>query len=131
MEGYSLLKNSLYARFDPRSSPKHTVFEASWSLPSLMRSHCELSADFFNRLVNSANFVLTAFYEVRSQQPPPAPNSPPQRLASSTSYVPLVELTLELVAIVVVRRPPGNGSPFRSQHVTAARRVSRIEHHAL
>ena len=46
----SLLKNSLYARFGPRSRPKHTVFGAFWSLSSPMRSHCELSADFFNRL---------------------------------------------------------------------------------
>jgi len=46
----SLLKNSLYTRFGPRSSPKHTVCGAIWSLWSPIRSHCELSADFFNRL---------------------------------------------------------------------------------
>jgi hypothetical protein len=50
VEGYSLSKKSLYARFGPRSGPKHTVFGAVWSLWSPIRSHCELSADFFNRL---------------------------------------------------------------------------------
>jgi hypothetical protein len=47
------------------------------------------------------------------------------------SEVPSVAFALELVVILVVRRPPGNGSPLRSQHITAARRVGRIEHHAL
>ena len=50
VEGCSLLKNSLYARFGPRSGPKHTVCGAIWSLWSPIRSHCELSADFFNWL---------------------------------------------------------------------------------
>src|SRR5215208_4658356 len=47
------------------------------------------------------------------------------------SEVPPVALALELVVILVVRRPPGNGSPLRSQHITAARWVGRIEHQAL
>jgi hypothetical protein len=46
----ALLKNSLYAHFGPRSSPKHTVLGAFRGLWSPIRSHCELSADFFNRL---------------------------------------------------------------------------------
>ena len=52
----SLLKNSLYARFGPRMGPKNTVCGASWSFWSPIRSHCELSADFLNKLMNSANF---------------------------------------------------------------------------
>jgi hypothetical protein len=50
-ERSSLLKNTLYARFGPRSGPKHTVFGVFWSFRSLIRSYCALSADFFNRLV--------------------------------------------------------------------------------
>jgi hypothetical protein len=46
VEGFSLLKNSLYSPFGPRSGPKHTVFGAFWSFWSPIRSHCELSADF-------------------------------------------------------------------------------------
>ena len=49
----ALLKNSLYAHFGPRSSPKHTVFGAFWSFWSPMRSHFQFSADFFNRLTPS------------------------------------------------------------------------------
>src|SRR5215208_3432365 len=45
--------------------------------------------------------------------------------------MPPVALALELVVILVLRRPPGNGSPLRSQHITSASRVGRIEHHAL
>src|SRR5918997_1049338 len=43
----------------------------------------------------------------------------------------MVELTLVLVAIIVISRLLANGSPLRSQHITPARRVGRIEHHAL
>jgi hypothetical protein len=32
------------------------------------------------------DFHFTEFSEVRSQQPPPAPNSPPQRLAPPAMY---------------------------------------------
>jgi hypothetical protein len=51
----SLLKNSLYARFGPRSGPKHTIFGASWSFWSPIGSHFRLGADFFNRLTLSTN----------------------------------------------------------------------------
>ena len=51
----SLLKNSLYARFDPRSGPKHTLFGPYWSFWSQIRSHFQLSADFFNRLSPSTH----------------------------------------------------------------------------
>src|SRR5215216_6920516 len=64
-----------------------------------------------------------AFSEVRSQKA--------EKASGHTSEVPPVALALELVVILVVRRRPGNGSPLRSQHITAARRVRRIEHHAL
>ena len=47
------------------------------------------------------------------------------------SKVPSVALALELVVILVLRRPPGNSSPLRSQHISAARWVGRIEHQAL
>jgi hypothetical protein len=50
VEGFSLLKNSLYARFGPKSGPKHTVLGAIWTFWSPMRSHFHLSADFSNRL---------------------------------------------------------------------------------
>ncbi len=56
VEGDSVLKNSPYARFDPRSGPKHTVFGAFWSFWSPISSHFQLSADFFNRLGNSTKF---------------------------------------------------------------------------
>jgi hypothetical protein len=52
----SLLKSSLHARFDPRLGPKHTVFGFYWSFWSPIRSHFQLSADFFNRLTPSAKF---------------------------------------------------------------------------
>jgi hypothetical protein len=58
VEGNSLLKNSLYGRFGPRSGPKYTVCGAIWSVWSPIRSHCELSTDFFNRLVNSEKFSV-------------------------------------------------------------------------
>src|SRR5215208_4305531 len=64
-----------------------------------------------------------AFSEVRSQKA--------EKASGHTSEVPPVAFALELVVILVVRRPPGNGSPLRSQHITAARWVGRIEHHAL
>jgi len=48
-------KTSFYARFDPRSSPKHTVFGAIWSLWSPIRSHFRLGADFFNGLAISTH----------------------------------------------------------------------------
>ena len=57
VEGYSLLKNSFYARFDPRSGPKRTVCGRFRSFWSPIRGHCELSADFFNTLDNSAKFA--------------------------------------------------------------------------
>src|SRR5215208_6533310 len=63
------------------------------------------------------------FSEVRSQKA--------EKASGHTSEVPPVALALELVVILVVRRPPGNGSPLRSQHITAARWVGRIEHQAL
>jgi hypothetical protein len=63
------------------------------------------------------------FSEVRSQKA--------EKASGHTSEVPPVELALELVVILVVRRRPGNGSPLGSQHITAARWVGRIEHHAL
>ena len=44
----ALLKNSLYARFGPRMGLKHTVIGAFRSFWSPMRSHFQLSADFFN-----------------------------------------------------------------------------------
>jgi hypothetical protein len=53
LEGVSLLKNSLYACFGPRSSPKRTVLGAFWSFWSLISSNFELSSDFFNRLTPS------------------------------------------------------------------------------
>jgi len=59
VEGYSLLKNSLYARFGPRMGLKHTVIGAFRSFWSPIRSHCKPSADFFNRLDHSANFAST------------------------------------------------------------------------
>jgi hypothetical protein len=46
------LKNSLYASFDPRLGPKHTVFGFYWSFWSLIRSHFQLSSDFFNKLMD-------------------------------------------------------------------------------
>ena len=52
----ALLKNSLYARFDPMSGPKQTVFGAFWSFWSPFRSHFRLGADFFNRLAVWAKF---------------------------------------------------------------------------
>ena len=55
-EFISLLKNSHNDRFDPRSGPKHTVFEAFCSFWSPIRSHFLLSADFFNRLSSSTHF---------------------------------------------------------------------------
>jgi len=61
VEEDSVLKNSLCARFEARSGPKRTVFGSFWSLWSPIRSHFQLGADFFNRLRNSANFVLTEF----------------------------------------------------------------------
>jgi hypothetical protein len=66
VEGYSLLKNSTYARIDPRSGPKHTAFGTFWSSWSPIRSHFRLGADFFNRLVNSANFVVVKGFWVPS-----------------------------------------------------------------
>ena len=48
VEGYSLLKNSLYARFGPRSGPKHAELGAFWSFWSLISNDSQLSADFFN-----------------------------------------------------------------------------------
>ena len=55
-EGHgSLLKNSLYARFGPRMGLKHTVIGAFRSFWSPIRSHFELSADFFNRLAPSTH----------------------------------------------------------------------------
>src|SRR5215203_1734851 len=66
---------------------------------------------------------MTEFSEVRSQKA--------EKASGHTSEVPPVELALELVVILVVRCRPGNGSPLRSQHITAARWVGRIEHHAL
>src|SRR5215203_566305 len=66
---------------------------------------------------------MTEFSEVRSQKAVKA--------SGHTSEVPPVALALELVVILVVRCRPGNGSPLRSQHITAARWVGRIEHHAL
>src|SRR5215217_2236119 len=63
------------------------------------------------------------FSEVRSQKA--------EKASGHTSEVPRVALALELVVIIVVRRPPGNGSPISSQHITPARWVGRIEHQAL
>jgi hypothetical protein len=54
LEGVSLLKNSLYACFGPRSSPKHTVLGAFWSFWSLISSNFELSSD-----------LAGVFYELR------------------------------------------------------------------
>ena len=51
MEGDSVLKNVLGARFGPKSGPKYTVFGGFWSLWSPIRSHREISADFFNRQI--------------------------------------------------------------------------------
>jgi hypothetical protein len=45
----SLLKNTHFERFDPRSGAKHTVFGAFWSFSSQIRRHFRLSADFFNK----------------------------------------------------------------------------------
>src|SRR5215217_2565942 len=64
-----------------------------------------------------------AFSEVRSQKA--------EKASGHTSELPPVALALELVVILVLRPPPGNGSPLRSQHITPARWVRRIEHHAL
>jgi hypothetical protein len=61
VEEDSLLKNPLYTRFDPRSGSEHTVFGAFWSFWSPIRTYFQLSADFFNRLRNSANFAVTEF----------------------------------------------------------------------
>src|SRR5215212_9402956 len=70
------------------------------------------------------NFRFTEFSEVRLQKAVKA--------SGHTSEVPPMALALELVVIIVViSRRPGNGSPLRSQHITAARWVGRIEHHAL
>jgi hypothetical protein len=60
----SLLKNSPYARSDPRLGPKHTAFGLYWSFWSPIRSHFQLSSDFFNRLRFSAKFAHTEFSEV-------------------------------------------------------------------
>jgi hypothetical protein len=67
---------------------------------------------------------------------PPTPEPTCAKLAASKesgqgSVGPPVALALGLAVIIVVRRRPGHGSPLRSQHVTAARWVGRIEHHAL
>ena len=59
------MKNSLHARFGPRSGPKDTVFGAFWSFWSLISNDFQLRADFFNRLGFSANFILPGFHEPR------------------------------------------------------------------
>src|SRR5215208_5793451 len=71
----------------------------------------------------SPECVEGEFSEVRSQKA--------EKASGHTSEVPPVALALELVVILVVRCRPGNGSPFRSQHITAAPWVGRIEHQAL
>ncbi len=48
-----MLKNSLYARFDPRSGTKYSVLGAFWGFWSPIYSHFQLDADFFNRLLPS------------------------------------------------------------------------------
>jgi hypothetical protein len=68
VESVSLLKNTLYARFGPRSGPKHTVFGAFWSFRSLIRSYCALSADFFNRLTHTRTLVNKGEKGVHGQQ---------------------------------------------------------------
>src|SRR5215213_759973 len=60
VEGNSLLKNSLCARFDPRSGTKDAVFGALWSFWSPIRGYFRLGAQFFNRLGRSANFRITS-----------------------------------------------------------------------
>jgi hypothetical protein len=50
VEGNSVLKNSLYARFDPRSGIKYSVLGAIWGFWSPIYSHFQLDGDFFNRL---------------------------------------------------------------------------------
>jgi hypothetical protein len=52
VEGVSLLKNTLYARFGPRSGPKRTVLGTFWSFWSLISNDFQHSADFFNRLAD-------------------------------------------------------------------------------
>src|SRR5215204_5787534 len=78
VEGVSLLKNSLYARFGPRSGSKHTIFGAFWSFWSPIGSHFRLGADFFNRLGYSANFVLKLSEKSR-RHPKRGPTKHPTR----------------------------------------------------
>ena len=51
----ALLKNSLHARFGPRSGPKDTVLGGFWSFWSLISYDFQLSADFINRLSPSTH----------------------------------------------------------------------------
>jgi hypothetical protein len=69
VEGSSLLKNSLHARFDSRSGPKHTVFEAFCSFWSPIRNHFQLSADFFNTLGTSPKFISRSSHMAYKDMP--------------------------------------------------------------
>jgi hypothetical protein len=48
-----LLKNSLGARFHPRSGTKHAAF---WGVSSPICGRYQLNADFFNTLLSSRHF---------------------------------------------------------------------------
>jgi hypothetical protein len=50
-----VLKNSLYARFDPRSGTKYSVLGAIWGFWRPIYSHFQLDGDFFNRLYPSSS----------------------------------------------------------------------------
>src|SRR5829696_5497977 len=82
VEGNSLLKNSLYARFGPRSGSKHTIFGAFWSFWSPIGSHFRLGADFFNRLGYSQKFGC----KIPHKSPASASGCVPERLPSSLSW---------------------------------------------
>src|SRR5215210_1457227 len=104
----------------------HRVTEESWLTKSADGSIARRTRNRSARARGGRHVGLDRMcllMEVRSQKA--------EKASGHTSEVPPVALALELVVILVVRRRPGNGSPISSQHVTAARRVTRIEHHPL
>jgi hypothetical protein len=71
----SVLKNSLGARFQPKSSIKRTDIWGSWS-PNWGRN--QLDADFFDTLMNSANFAfgISRKFATHKQRPSNRKDSP-------------------------------------------------------